>query len=564
MPAGQGSTANAEYVWRTLIDVGMTPQAAAGVMGNLQQESGMDPRLVEGGGRGPGTGIAQWGNNGGANGSNRWNLKLVPWAKKRDLDEWALSTQLAFMIHELKADYDSPSGRGSLFEYLRTETNLISAVHAFQDIYEGCGICMTANREKAARDFYSKFKSSTAPAATLRTGADLAAVLTPASRVLPQQPVPAPSVTTSGVGATSPPIRGKIQINAGMYYPSGGAHFALDINAGIGTKAYAVADGVIVDMNDGVSNDGAHGPGSPSNWITLGIIYKGRKATVYYQHLSPGVSKYVRKGMHVKAGQLIAQTGNTGNSTGPHLHLATQWGWKNSSNRYDYLNGGPNGKDLIFPPNQVWGAGGAEFDDSGAQVDLGDFGSGACEGTPLDGAGQTEVAPSACPTTAPAGMMRGGSQKVGVRVLCEQSVRDARTPEAARAIMFAFANLGKPYGGDIRATTGFDCSSLVARAYVAGGEKKFFSGLPSTVGYASPPGFLKRVPSPQSGDIHIMWRSGLSIAGSGGQNGHAQIFLSGGYIIQSGGGDGDSRVNVAKAPNWGGWESVTFAYMPSV
>ena len=565
VPASQGSTANAEYTWKTLIDVGMTPQSAAGVMGNLQQESGLDPKLIEGNGRGPGTGIVQWGNNGGANGSNRWNEKLVPWAKKRDLDEWALGTQLAFMIHELKSDYHGPSGRGSLLEYLRTETSLIAAVHAFQDIYEGCGTCMTANRESAARGFYSTFKSAVGPAAIQRAGSELTGLGTaPAVRLLPQHPAPAPSVTTSGLGATSPPIRGTININAGMYYPSGGAHFALDINAGIGTKTYAVSDGVIVDMNDGVSNDGDHGSGAASNWITLGIIYKGRKATVYYQHLSPGVSKFVRKGMHVKAGQLIGQTGNSGHSTGPHLHLATQWGWKSSANRYDYLNAGPNGKDLIFPPSQVWGAGGAQFDDSGAPVDLGDFGSQACEGSPVEGTGQTDVAPSECPTTAPAGMMRGGSQKVGVRALCERSVRTARTSEAARAIVFAFSNLGKPYGGDIRATTGFDCSSLVARAFVAGGEKRFFSGLPSTTGYASTPAFLKRVETAKSGDIHIMWRSGLSIASSGGQNGHAQMFLADGYIIQSGGGDGDSRVNVAKAPTWGGWESTTFAYMPGV
>lgn len=562
-PALQGNTANAEYTWRTLIDAGMTPQATAGVMGNLQQESGINPRLIEGNGRGPGTGIAQWGNNGGAHGSNRWNEKLVPWAKKRNLDEWALSTQLSFMIFELKADYKSPRGRGSLFEYLRTESDIIAAVHAFQDIYEGCGTCMTANRETAAKGFYAKYKSSSGPAGTLRAGGDIPeAVINPAARTLPR---PQPSLTTSGTGKTSPPLRGRLNVNAGMYYSSGGPHFALDLQASIGTPTYAVGDGVIVDMNDGVSNDGYHGSGAPSNWITLGIIYKGRKATVYYQHLSPGVSKFVSKGQHVKAGQVIGQTGNTGNSTGPHLHLATQWGWKTEAGRYDYLNGGPNGPDLIFPPNQVWGAGNyAPFDDSGAAVDLGDFGSEACEGTPVDSAAQTEVAPSDCPTTAPAGTMRDGSTRIGVRQLCEASVRQARTAEAARAIMFAFANLGKPYGGDIRNTTGFDCSSLIARGFVAGGESRFFSAIPSTVGYASVPAFLKRVAKPQPGDIHIMWRSGLSIASSGGQNGHAQLFLADGYIIQSGGGNGDSRVNVSKAPNWGGWESTQFAYMPSV
>jgi hypothetical protein len=89
---------------------------------------------------------------------------------------------------------------------------------------------------------------------------------------------------------------------------------------------------------------------------------------------------------------------------------------------------------------------------------------------PVD-APQVEVGTDGCPTSAPEGSLRDGAQDIGVAQLCADSVAQAATPEAAKAITWAFAQLGAPYacGGVGRMNPyRFDCSSLVTRAYSEG------------------------------------------------------------------------------------------------
>ncbi len=82
-------------------------------------------------------------------------------------------------------------------------------------------------------------------------------------------------------------------------------HRGLDISAPIGTPIYAPAEGKVTFAG----KDGAYG-------ITL-IIDHGRGITTRYAHMQ----KYVaQKNQNVSRGQLIGYVGNTGRSTGPHLH----------------------------------------------------------------------------------------------------------------------------------------------------------------------------------------------------------------------------------------------------
>ncbi|MFB7397718.1 peptidoglycan DD-metalloendopeptidase family protein [Streptomyces sp. NPDC056191] len=82
---------------------------------------------------------------------------------------------------------------------------------------------------------------------------------------------------------------------------------AADIAVETGTPAYAVTAGV-ARVNGGLDDS-----------CGLGVAVDGDDGITYqYCHLD---SRGVTTGTRVTAGQLIGRTGNTGNSTGPHLHF---------------------------------------------------------------------------------------------------------------------------------------------------------------------------------------------------------------------------------------------------
>jgi len=148
------------------------------------------------------------------------------------------------------------------------------------------------------------------------------------------------------------PFKGSFNIGTKKYYRNGQRHFAYDYLCPLGTPLRAVRSGVILDCNDGESDvPDRNYSGEPSNWILLGYKNsKGQKRTVYYQHLMKN-SITVKRGQQVKAGEWIAKSGNSGNTTGAHLHIATSKGWMTAKTRYDYLY---NTDILIYPPSLVW------------------------------------------------------------------------------------------------------------------------------------------------------------------------------------------------------------------
>lgn len=83
-------------------------------------------------------------------------------------------------------------------------------------------------------------------------------------------------------------------------------HKGLDIATKTGTPIKSVADGTIIHS------------GTMGGYGNLIIIDHGNGVKTYYGHCS---KLYVKKGETVKAGEIIAAVGSTGNSTGSHLHL---------------------------------------------------------------------------------------------------------------------------------------------------------------------------------------------------------------------------------------------------
>ena len=89
-------------------------------------------------------------------------------------------------------------------------------------------------------------------------------------------------------------------------------HGGIDISATIGTEVYAAADGTV--SYAGWQDPSNHSTGF-GNYVR---IDHGNGCLTYYGHCS---ELLVSNGEQVKQGQLIARTGNTGASSGPHLHF---------------------------------------------------------------------------------------------------------------------------------------------------------------------------------------------------------------------------------------------------
>lgn len=90
---------------------------------------------------------------------------------------------------------------------------------------------------------------------------------------------------------------------------SHGPYEAMDVANKVGTPVYAMADGVVMISKSSGWNGGY------GQYI---VIKHGNKTQTLYGHLS---KNDVVAGQSVKQGQKIGELGNTGRSTGPHLHF---------------------------------------------------------------------------------------------------------------------------------------------------------------------------------------------------------------------------------------------------
>ncbi len=126
------------------------------------------------------------------------------------------------------------------------------------------------------------------------------------------------SIPKSGSAPFSWPLKdvfvtqffGKTSASGRLY--ASGSHSGVDFRASIGTPVLAMADGVVEGAGD---TDLACKRASFGKWIF--IRYDNGLASTY-GHLS-AVS--LQAGQRVSRGQVVAYSGNTGYSTGPHLHV---------------------------------------------------------------------------------------------------------------------------------------------------------------------------------------------------------------------------------------------------
>lgn len=111
----------------------------------------------------------------------------------------------------------------------------------------------------------------------------------------------------NGIKLAVTPIEGRITSRYGVSSRiRKSTHTGLDIAAVTGTDIKVVADGTVILA----SYNGSYG--------NLVKVDHGNGVETWYAHTS---KMLVKAGDIVKAGDVIAKVGSTGNSTGPHLHL---------------------------------------------------------------------------------------------------------------------------------------------------------------------------------------------------------------------------------------------------
>jgi hypothetical protein len=142
--AGQVSgSGNGSKIWNFLAGKGMSSSAIAGVMGNLQQESGLNPNA-------PGGGLAQW------IGGRQTQLKK--YAKAHGLSSNSIDAQLGFMWKEMSSgNYGNMSSMNNMTSQ--------QAAKYFEQHYEKAGIPALSKRESYAQGFYNKYATQNSPQA---------------------------------------------------------------------------------------------------------------------------------------------------------------------------------------------------------------------------------------------------------------------------------------------------------------------------------------------------------------------------------------------------------------
>lgn len=138
------------------------------------------------------------------------------------------------------------------------------------------------------------------------------------------QPVPNKDLkrTASGYGRRIDPIYKTIRFHKGM-----------DFSAPIGTDIFATADGKITSI------------GWKQGYGNCIVIDHGYEYTTLYAHIHK-FKKGLRKGSKVSRGDVIASVGNTGKSTGPHLHYEVRYkGVHQNPQNYYFLDLSPEEYD---------------------------------------------------------------------------------------------------------------------------------------------------------------------------------------------------------------------------
>lgn len=342
------SEKNVEPILKYFTGKGMTLAAAAGLAGNMKQESGFNPAIIQGGSiapdnykpvNGKGFGLVQW-TFGGTTGGRQGGLYEL--AKLQNRGVTNLNLQLDYIWKELSGPY-----KKSTLDRVISMTDPIEAAVIIHDNYEisaDSPSTVKSVRGGNAAKYFAAFKDKITDgnAPSVYTGAQ--------SNCSANQ---AGGFGISADGFVFPLKSTKKIIQAGE--PKSGAKWcyqsktnchhtanAADISAPEGTQVVAVRGGTVVGANP------SNGQCASSS-IGCNLSFKGDDGVLYYYAHMKDRSTDMKPGAKITAGQTVAYVGTKAMAinTHPHIHINALPGSKYSSQPPCLKGACPNSGDYI-------------------------------------------------------------------------------------------------------------------------------------------------------------------------------------------------------------------------
>lgn len=279
-----GSSEHATQAMNYFTSQGWTKAQAAGIVGNLQQESGrdLDPHAKNKIGM---FGLAQWDTK------RRAKFQSV---FKKDIYSSSFEEQLQYIQYELS---NSHLRAGNALKKATTAQEAAIAIEQYYEVSGGSALNKRiANANNlAGDDGIAKQVGQTVGGAVVAVGGFVASHLGSGTTKF-AFPVAKVRIT-SPFGMRS--LNGRTRMHAGI-------DLGASVPGRIGDPVYAAADGVVSHV------------GPAGGYGNLIIIEHEGGMSTRYGHL---MQFRVAKGTHVRQGQLIGIMGSTGYSTGAHLHF---------------------------------------------------------------------------------------------------------------------------------------------------------------------------------------------------------------------------------------------------
>lgn len=156
---------NSEIVYKYLVDKGLTGEQAAGFLGNMQQESGFDPAVRQGGAIAPsdfvpvneeGFGLVQWTFGGSTPGTRQGDLYRLSQSTNRSITD--ISLQMDYVWEELSGSFKTTLDR---LEGITDPVEAAIIVHDNYEISADTPAEVRSVRGGAAQDFFNRYKEIT-------------------------------------------------------------------------------------------------------------------------------------------------------------------------------------------------------------------------------------------------------------------------------------------------------------------------------------------------------------------------------------------------------------------